>query len=98
MTPAVLQRAPLLYRLECVDACDGLPNDECVNVVCSLVSLHRLKVCHVPEDRIFVGNSVGTEDVASLSSALKGHPNVVSLGQGDVLVLDFAGVFQVSYL
>ena len=94
MTPAL----HLPDKSERAATSDALTNDQCMNVVRSFVSLHGLQVHHVPHYRIFVGDPVGSEDVASHSRALQGHPNVVPLGHGDVLVLDLAGVFQASNL
>src|ERR1700746_679089 len=63
----------------------ALPDDQCVDVVGALVSLHRLQVRHVAEDGILVGDAVGAQDVARQAGALKRHPNVVSLGHRDML-------------
>ncbi len=84
--------------LERVNPRNTLPDDQRVHVVGAFVGLHRFQVHHVAHDGVVVGDAVGAEDVAGEAGALEGHPDVVALGHGDVLVLDLARIFQAADL
>ena len=71
-----------------------LAEDQGVNVVRALVRLHGFEIHHVAHDRVVLRDTVGAEDVARDAGALEGHPDVVALGHGDVLMADSACVFE----
>ena len=43
------------------DAGHLLADRQRVDIVSSLISFHRFEVAHVPEDRIFVGDAIGSQ-------------------------------------
>ena len=51
-------------QLERVNPRNRLADDQSVDVVRTLVGLHRLEVCHVAEDRVFVRHPVRAQNVA----------------------------------
>src|SRR5215470_14081765 len=71
---------------ERADAGDVLAQDQGMNVVRALVGLDCFQVHHVAHDGIVVGNAVAAQDVPSHARALEGHPDVIALGHGDVLM------------
>src|SRR5579863_5590068 len=62
-----------------------LPDDQSVDVVGALVSLYRFQIHHVSHERVLVRHAVRTQDISRHTGALERHPNIVSLGHGDVL-------------
>src|SRR3954471_16818591 len=72
--------------LESVYAGDVRADDEGVNVMCALVSLHRFQVHHVAHDGVIVRHTVGAENVTRHARAFQRHPHIVPLEHGDVLV------------
>ena len=55
-----------------------------VDVVRAFVRLHRLEIAHVPEDRVFVDDPVGSQQVSGPAGNLEGHLSVVALDHRDV--------------
>src|SRR5260370_15874047 len=89
-----------LFRLksERVGAGDVRAYDERVDIVSTLIGLDRFQVHHVAHYGVVIGDSIGPEDVAGHAGALQGHPDVVALGHGDMLMLNFFCVFQTANL
>src|SRR5216684_4530974 len=84
--------------LERVNPGHALPDDQRVHVVGAFVGLYRFQVHHVAHDGVVVGDAVGAQDIAGEAGALEGHPDVVALRHGDVLVLDLTCIFQATDL
>ncbi len=99
ISPIAASAGPIvLLNSEGVNACDRRAQNQRVNVVRSLVGFHRLKVRHVTEYRILIRNSVCTKNVACQAGALQSHPRIVSLGHGNVEVLDLILILQPAHL
>ena len=52
----------------------------------------------MPHDGVIVGHAVCSQNISRQPGALERHPDVISLGHRDVLVLHFSGVFQAADL
>src|ERR1039457_6242249 len=73
---------------------DSLSDHQRVNVVGSLIRLHRFQVAHVPHDRIFVRDPVGAQQVAAQPRAFERHPDVVPLQHRNVRRVELPLVLQ----
>ena len=47
-----------MCSVEGLQACDGFAQDECVDVVCSLVRVDRLQVHHVTDHMILITHTI----------------------------------------
>lgn len=56
-----------LLFLKCGESGDGTSKNQRVNIVSSLVRVHRLQIHHMTNDMIFIGDSIATENVATLT-------------------------------
>src|SRR5205814_9532774 len=64
---------------------DVLANDQGVYVVCAFVSVDALEIHEMPDYGIAIGNSNGAQYVPRFARALKGHPDIVTLSQRNLL-------------
>jgi hypothetical protein len=51
-------------RLKSINPGHALANDQCVDVVGAFVGFDGFQICHMAEDRVFVGHAVRTQYVA----------------------------------
>ena len=73
-----------------------LSQDQSVNLMCPLICVDRLKIAHVPHDRVVTDDSISTKNASSRTRALKRHRYVVHLSHRHVDWLDLALVFQAT--
>ena len=66
------------------------------SLVGPLVGGHGLNVAHVPHDLVLVGDAGGAQDVAAEAGALHGDPTGVALGEGNVAVVECAGLLHAA--
>src|SRR5208282_4282982 len=85
-------------RSERVNPGNASSDNQRVNIVRALVGLYAFEVHQVPHDRIIVGHSVCSQNISRRPRALECHPDVVSLGHRDMLMLYFSCIFQASHL
>src|ERR1041385_4809820 len=83
---------------ERADACHVLADNQRMNIVRAFVRFYRLQVHQVAHHGVIIGNAVCSKDVTRHARALQGHPYVVSLGHGNVLVPNFICVLQAAHL
>src|ERR1017187_2034379 len=67
-------------------------------MVRSLVSLDGFQIAKVTHDWIFVGNSVGAEEIAANAGAIEGDGDIIPLEHGNVRRSEFAAVLEASSL
>src|ERR1035437_8402766 len=67
-------------------------------MVRSLVSLDGFQIAKVTHDWIFVGNSVGAEEIAADAGAIEGDGDIIALEHGNVCRSEFAAVLEASSL
>src|SRR5690349_19878011 len=70
---------------ERVLACQGLADDELVDLGRALVGQHRLEFVGVPHDRVLAADAVGGQDGAALPGDRDGLTRVVQLADTDLL-------------
>src|SRR5436309_167224 len=63
---------------------EGLPEDEGVNIVRSLVGVDGLDVAQMPARLELVGDAVGTQNLPRQAGALAGDPDVGPLAEGNL--------------
>src|SRR5207302_5418000 len=95
---AIMSSDAAVTWLKSADSGDVLAQDQRMNIVRTLVCLHRLQIHHVAHHRIIVGNAVCAQDIAGHARAFQRHPHVIALGHGDVLMPDFIRVLEPSHL
>src|ERR1039458_1754554 len=67
-------------------------------MVRSLVSLDGFQIAKVTHDWIFVGNSVGAEEIAADAGAIEGDGDIIALEHGNVCRSESAAVLEASSL
>src|ERR1035441_10061035 len=67
-------------------------------MVRSLVSPDGFQIAKVTHDWIFVGNSVGAEEIAADAGAIEGDGDIITLEHGNVCRSEFAAVLEASSL
>src|SRR2546428_7339611 len=81
---------------ERVQAGDGLAQNQGVDLVRSLVGVHRLEVVHVPDHRVLERDPVGSQDRPGLAADLQRLAHVVELAEAHLLRAEPAFVLHAA--
>src|SRR6266852_389633 len=63
---------------------NSFSDDQAMDIMRAFIGVNRFKIVHMPHDAVVVDDSVGAENVASLTSGFHSDPHIIHLQHRDV--------------